>query len=288
VAASGSSAGGPAAAEPWQIRLYRHSIKKKETLGAVLRLLPPVAGRRCLEIGCSTGTSSWFLRRRGGDWTLTDFDAAQAASARRLLDADVTLIDGGGLPFPDGSFDVAVGINFLEHLEDDAGFVRDVARVLVPGGAFVATCHEDAPRRPGHRLKRLYGLTAGGAYDLARDGYARGGLERLIAGAGLAVERLESYSGLFTEVVENSLNFAYNRTAARTRAAGNGGGDGGGRFHGDAAPDSEAAFASVGWRYRAYEAAYPALRGVSLLDRLLPFGRGYMFCVRARKPAPVR
>jgi SAM-dependent methyltransferase len=270
----------PAPAEPWQIRLYRRSIKKKETLGAVLRLLPPVAGRRCLEIGCATGTSSWFLHQRGGDWTLTDFDPKQAASARQLLGGDVTLIDGGPLPFPDASFEVAVGINFLEHFEDDAAFVREIARVLEPGGAFVFTCHDGATGRLGHRLKKLYGITAdGGGFGLARDGYLRGDLERLIRDAGLRIERLESYSRLFTELVENSLNFVYNRSVARNNT------EDVGHFHGDAAPASGEDLESVGWKYRAYEAAYPALRGVSLLDRLIPFRPGYMFCVRARKPA---
>lgn len=286
---------GGGAVEPWQIRLYRHSIKKRETIGAVLRLLPPVAGLRCLEIGCSTGISSWFLLRRGGAWTLTDFDPTQAESARKLLGADVRLIDVHRLPFSDASFDVVVGINFLEHVEDDAGFVREIARVLEPGGAFVLACHEGATGRLGHRLKRLYGITAeGGGFGLARDGYRRADLERLLPGAGLGIERLVSYSRLFTEVVENSLNYVYSRSVARNAPARNGaarengdhGGSGGaGRFHGGAVPVSAEDFESVGWRYRLYEKLYPALRGVSLLDRLVPFHRGYMFCVRARKPA---
>lgn len=273
--------GAATAAEPWQIRLYRRSIKKKETLEAVLRLLPPVAGKRCLEIGCATGTSSWLLRQRGGEWTSTDFDPKQVDSARQLLGDDVMLIDAGPLPFPDASFDVVVGINFLEHLEDDAGFVREMVRVLRPGGAFVLTCPDGVSNRLGYRLKKLYRFTADtGGFGHARDGYLKHELERLIRDAGLRIERLDSYSRLFTELVENSLNYVYHRSAAKNTAE-----EDAGHFHGDTSPASGDDFQSVGWKYRAYEAAYPALRGFSLLDRLIPFRQGYMFCVRARKPA---
>jgi SAM-dependent methyltransferase len=185
--------GAATAAEPWQIRLYRRSIKKKETLEAVLRLLPPVAGKRCLEIGCATGTSSWLLRQRGGEWTSTDFDPKQVDSARQLLGGDVMLIDAGPLPFPDESFDVVVGINFLEHLEDDAGFVREMVRVLRPGGAFLLTCPDGVSNRLGYRLKKLYRFTADtGGFGHARDGYLKHELERLIRDAGLRIELLEA------------------------------------------------------------------------------------------------
>jgi SAM-dependent methyltransferase len=202
-------------------------------------------------------------------------------SARQLLGGDVMLIDAGPLPFPDESFDVVVGINFLEHLEDDAGFVREMVRVLRPGGAFLLTCPDGVSNRLGYRLKKLYRFTADtGGFGHARDGYLKHELERLIRDAGLRIERLESYSRLFTELVENSLNYVYHRSAAKNTAE-----EDAGHFHGDTSPASGDDFQSVGWKYRAYEAAYPALRGFSLLDRLIPFRQGYMFCVRARKPA---
>ena len=41
--------------EPWQLQLYRRSLKKKATVKAMLEHLPRVEGRRCLELGCGTG-----------------------------------------------------------------------------------------------------------------------------------------------------------------------------------------------------------------------------------------
>jgi SAM-dependent methyltransferase len=267
--------------EPWQLRLFRRSIKKRETVEAVLRLLPEVRGRRCLEIGCATGTSSWFLRRRGGDWVSTDFEPEQVESARQLLKDDVKLIDASGLPFPDASFDVVVGINFLEHLGNDRQFVGEMVRVLKPGGDFLLTCPDGVSGRLGYRLKKLYRFTADtGGFGHVRDGYLRAELEALLRGAGLELDRIESYSRIFTELVENSLNYFYHRGAAQEEKT-----DTAGSFHGETSPATGDAFRKVGWKFRAYELAFPVLRGVSLLDRLIPFREGYMHCARARKPA---
>ena len=45
----------------------------------------------------------------------------------------------GGLPLPDASVDLAYSVEVLEHLEDQFGFLREVQRVLRPGGRFIVT-----------------------------------------------------------------------------------------------------------------------------------------------------
>ncbi len=51
----------------------------------------------------------------------------------RAIDLD------GGLPLPDGSVDLAYSVEVLEHLEDQFAYLREVHRVLRPGGRFVVT-----------------------------------------------------------------------------------------------------------------------------------------------------
>jgi SAM-dependent methyltransferase len=45
----------------------------------------------------------------------------------------------GTLPFADGSFDCVLSMEGIEHFENQAGFVRECARVLKPGGTFLLT-----------------------------------------------------------------------------------------------------------------------------------------------------
>jgi SAM-dependent methyltransferase len=45
----------------------------------------------------------------------------------------------GELPLPDASVDLAYSVEVLEHLEDQFGFLREVQRVLRPGGRFIVT-----------------------------------------------------------------------------------------------------------------------------------------------------
>lgn len=52
---------------------------------------------------------------------------------------DVVLEDPNKLPFPDGSFDLVVSSNTLEHCERPWEVVKESARVLKPGGTFFAT-----------------------------------------------------------------------------------------------------------------------------------------------------
>jgi SAM-dependent methyltransferase len=271
------------ASEPWQLRLYRRSIKKKETLRAFLRLLPDVAGRRCLEVGCGSGTSGWLFRAHGGSWVHADSDAGELTAAKRFLGTGVCRIDRGRLPFRDGAFDVVVAINLIRDVADDRSFALDLTRVLAAGGHLLVNAPEGSPGRAALRLRRLYGLSAEtlAAYGDARDGYRRADLEALLQGSGLEVEAIESYSGLFTEFVENSLKTVYYRAERRRREVAE-------RHPAGTWNVTADHFTGLGWRFRAFGFAYPVLRGVSLLDRLLPSRHGNMLCVRAVKPAPDR
>ena len=265
-------------AEPWQIQLFRRSLKKKETMKALLDHLPPVEGRQCLELGCGTGLTSYFLRQRGGTWTSCDFEHDHVVSARQLVRDRVVHIDEGSLPFASESFDVVAAINFLEHIEDDDTFFAEMVRVLRPGGEFLFMAPKGEHGRAGFALKRVLGFTADQeGFGHARDGYSAAQTRELMARHGLTVRKVDDYCRIFTESLEDLLNYAYHRKAMQGKKPAEQ------DFHGDTAPMSAEALDKVGTAYKVYSAIYPALRGWTMLDRLIPFSPGYMMVASARK-----
>ena len=84
-------------------------------------------GARVLEVGAGPGFLAAFARERRPDlcWIASDLSAAPwndlAADAERL-------------PLADGSLQAVVGLDVLHHLSRPAGFFREAARVLAPGG----------------------------------------------------------------------------------------------------------------------------------------------------------
>ncbi len=93
--------------------------------------------RAAVDIGCSSGYLLEDLRRACPDATLYGVDviAAGLERAHRLVpDAALVLADVADLPFEDAAFDATVSANLLEHVRDDLGALREVHRVLRPGG----------------------------------------------------------------------------------------------------------------------------------------------------------
>ncbi|NMI00702.1 class I SAM-dependent methyltransferase [Pseudonocardia acidicola] len=99
---------------------------------------------RALELGCGTGFFLLNLMQAGlaKQGSVTDLSPGmvQAAlrNAERLgLDVDGRVADAEHIPYDDGSFDVVVGHAVLHHIPDVEGALREVLRVLKPGGRFV-------------------------------------------------------------------------------------------------------------------------------------------------------
>ena len=106
---------------------------------------------RLLDIGCGTGANLPVLREKLGDSGQLfgmDFSPLALQFARGVLEvenssarAPIRLLQGDAqeLPLRENSFDVVTMMDVLEHLRDDDRALREVWRVLRPGGALILT-----------------------------------------------------------------------------------------------------------------------------------------------------
>jgi demethylmenaquinone methyltransferase / 2-methoxy-6-polyprenyl-1,4-benzoquinol methylase len=92
-------------------------------------------GALVLDACCGTGDLALADARAGGRVTGVDFSGEMLARAeRKAPEFDWVQADAAALPFPDASFD-AVTVGFgIRNLADLEGGLRELARVLVPGG----------------------------------------------------------------------------------------------------------------------------------------------------------
>ncbi|ADG87983.1 SAM-dependent methyltransferase [Thermobispora bispora] len=136
---------------------------------AEARLLGDVAGRRVLEVGCGAGQCGRWLTGQGATVVGVDLSYRQLQHSRRIdlaTGARLPVVQGDAefLPFRDESFDLACSAyGALPFVADAGAVLREVRRVLKPGGRFVFSVSHPIrwafPDDPGPR-----GLTADRSY----------------------------------------------------------------------------------------------------------------------------
>ena len=105
-------------------------------------------GDRVLDMGCGAGRHAFEMYRRGGDVVAFDQDGDELAGVLDLFgamrdagevhdgaEADIKQGDALQLPFADGEFDRVVAAEVLEHIHADVDAIKELIRVLRPGGA---------------------------------------------------------------------------------------------------------------------------------------------------------
>jgi SAM-dependent methyltransferase len=263
---------------PWQLKMFSRSLKKKMKVAALVRHLPPLAGKQCLLVTCGDNNRAinYKLRERGGGWTWADFEDHGIPGMEELLGEKVVALDRATctLPFADGAFDVVVSIDVHEHLADPLPVTKEMARVARAGGLVIVTTPNGNEKKLAVRIKKLIGMDAK-AYGHVRVGFDVPDLQQLAAAAGLAFRRHSSYARFFTEMLELAINFLYVKVLARKSQAK--------VEEGTIAPVSKDQLKSVQKSYRIYALVYPVFWLVSRLDYLILFTRGYAVVVETGK-----
>jgi len=166
----------------------RHRLQK-----VLERLLPERGeGLRLLDVGCGTGHHLARLRQRGIEVTGLDGSEEMIAVAR-ANNPGVTIRQGDveALPFPSGGFDVVLCIEVLRYLPGLAGCLREMARVLKPGGLCLATATPVLNLNGYWLINRLAGRFGMQGFSKLRQAfYTSGRLRREFETAGLRQPRV--------------------------------------------------------------------------------------------------
>lgn len=112
-------------------------------LGTVRRLTQLGAqlgpGRKLLDVGCGLGGFARSMRQFAGvDARGVDFSPECAAFAKKVHEVDVDVGELAAQDYAEGSFDIVTSWHYLEHVYDPAAEIARMAKLLKPGGWFVA------------------------------------------------------------------------------------------------------------------------------------------------------
>lgn len=153
----------------------------------------PQQGERVLDLACGTGAVAREVLKRispGGTLVGADINPDMLRVASEVIEAREPLVrwqqaSAESLPLPDASFDVALCQQGLQFFPDKHGALRELRRVLRPGGRLALSVWRALEHNPvQHALSKAADGRLGKAMAIAFGSGENGGLERMLQDAG--------------------------------------------------------------------------------------------------------
>lgn len=154
------------------LELAAERFSKSEEWLAIAHLLQNYLPGKVLDLGAGRGISSYAFAKAGGSVTALEPDPSVIVGAKAIqylvehtqLPIQIFQEHGETLPFQDSTFNIVYGRAVLHHARDLNQLCREAARVLRPGGIFIATREHVISRKEdlplfldSHALHFLYG-----------------------------------------------------------------------------------------------------------------------------------
>jgi 2-polyprenyl-3-methyl-5-hydroxy-6-metoxy-1,4-benzoquinol methylase len=97
------------------------------------------AGDRVLDVGFGEGYGADILTRSGAEYLGVELDAGMVSHARERYGLAFDTYDGKSIPAGEGTFDVVVSFQVIEHVPEPSPWLAEIRRVLKPGGTAIFT-----------------------------------------------------------------------------------------------------------------------------------------------------
>ena len=249
------------------LSLFNKSVLKKAKYRQICQLLGPVQmNGHYLDIGGDNGVICYLLRQQGGTWSSADLSKNTVRAIRMMVGERVDEINGRTSPYAENQFDAVVIIDFLEHINDDRQFVREIHRVLKPNGQLIVNVPHEKNFSLIRKIRLAVGLTDE-KHGHVRPGYSLQKLAGVLAPQ-FRIGQSKTYSGFFIETFDvlQSLVFELMNRGQHTEK-------GNIVTHTDLNKHRR--------KFKIYALIYPFAWICAQFDRLFPWWQGHSLIVRA-------
>ena len=147
-------------------------------------------GTRFIDVGAGAGRHSFEALRRGAHVTAFDMDEVELKGVENMfaaMEMEGEVPPGGqgeievgtilDMPYEDGSFDVVLASEILEHVPEDVQAISELARILAPGGTLAVTVPRWLPEAVCWALSDEYHANEGGHIRIYKADELRAKLE---------------------------------------------------------------------------------------------------------------
>lgn len=115
----------------WLMKVRRFIVRD------VLQTFGEPNGKRLLDFGCGSGYFVGQLASTGYDAHGVDISAEAVKHGQLQEVANLGVLDSHRIGYPDNHFDCILALDVLEHLEDESWAIKEIERVLTPGGSII-------------------------------------------------------------------------------------------------------------------------------------------------------